>query len=92
MKKGKLIYIEDDVYNELVKVSRDILKGRRGSHTKNRRIRKRLVQEAFNEILREILFNKEIYEILEEIVATEERCKVMEKVIEENKKSSEGEV
>lgn len=44
--KGELVYFTKEQYQKLVEASRTILKGRRGSHTKKWRIRKKLVDEA----------------------------------------------
>jgi len=46
--KGKLVYFTEDQYQKLVEASRTILKGRRGSHSRKWRIRKKLVNEAID--------------------------------------------
>lgn len=53
--KGKLVYFTYEEYQKLVEASRTILKGRRGSHTKQWRIRKKLVQETITTVLDDVI-------------------------------------
>ncbi len=52
-----VISFNDANYRQLVKLSRIILKGERGSHTKNRRIRKKKAQKALNIIISDMIWD-----------------------------------
>jgi len=57
--KGELVYFTYEQYQKLIEASKTILSGQRGSHTKQWRIRKKLVQEAIDITLTDLFKEKD---------------------------------